>query len=35
MKDTAYEPAGVNPSSLAGLAEQGNMVGALWSAQKT
>lgn len=26
---------GVNPSSLAGLAKQGNMVGALWSAQKT
>ena len=26
---------GVNPSSSAGLAEQGNMVGALWSAQKT
>ena len=26
---------GVNASSLAGLAEQGNMVGALWSAQKT
>ena len=26
---------GVNPSSLAGLAEQGSMFGALWSAQKT
>lgn len=24
----------VNPSSLAGLVEQGNMVEALWSAQK-